>query len=463
MRTPTEIVWFRQYAEQHKCLWRQLAFGPSFGVARTSNGEIFVWGSCKPKEGGKSRSFLEPRPLLFDELGTSGRFQDVQCSETAIWALTNEGEVIVWERIPSVIMERASSPAAGPSAQLIRGGKRIGGMDQPCRQMAIGASHAVFLSEDGDCYCLGSNRCGECGADPAKHGAASACRLMRFPRHVNPVVRVGAGRSHSVVLGAEGQVLAWGDDSKIQLGLGDTRSNVGDERPWEGSRGFHRMKETGEPMAQAAVLRHGPQGASSSRARGTSAKRYGEFEAHVQWQPAFSMEIPLEYERQVHGIPYPPPDFLLCGDDFTLLQVRDSPDWFAPQEESNRIFCCGENGKGQCGRSLQSSQQIFSATKLPKCSSTQSVSCGSNHCAVVLQRVGHRKRELWAWGNNEQGQAGSSSTAVVCPANRVKVARDARVESAFCGFSTSAAICTQMPIKPKQAKDSSGKDDDDEE
>ncbi len=58
------------------------------------------------------------------------------------------------------------------------------------------------------------------------------------------------------------------------------------------------------------------------------------------------------------GIPYPPPSDLKCGDDFTLvlvgtrldcldvvfvpgilgmlhpLEVRDSPDWYPPEEES---------------------------------------------------------------------------------------------------------------------------------
>eukprot|EP00913_Durusdinium_trenchii_P024082 g22617.t1 len=50
----------------------------------------------------------------------------------------------------------------------------------------------------------------------------------------------------SVAVGAEGQCLSWGDDSKIQLGLGDTRSAVGEERPSSGSRGFLRQRQTGE-------------------------------------------------------------------------------------------------------------------------------------------------------------------------------------------------------------------------
>jgi len=105
------------------------------------------------------------------------------------------------------------------------------------------------------------------------------------------------------------------------------------------------------------------------------------------------------------------------------------------------MFCCGENGKGQCGRSMQAQQQILSATKLPRCSLTHSLSCGSNHCLAVLRRVGQKKQELWAWGSNDKGQAGGTA-GVTCPAARLRLPRDARIEAAWCGFSSSAVICS---------------------
>ncbi|CAE8581506.1 unnamed protein product, partial [Polarella glacialis] len=121
--------------------------------------------------------------------------------------------------------------------------------------------------------------------------------------------------------------------------------------------------------------------------------------------------------------------------------VRDSPDWFAPEEDSNRVFGCGENGRGQCGRNLQQQQQIFAACKLPKNSALLGLSCGSEHCVALLRRVGSRKRELWCWGCNEYGQAGGSNSGVVCPASRVRL-RGLQLEAVACGFSSSAVICS---------------------
>lgn len=385
---------------------------------------------------------MGPRPLVLEGGDSDVRFRDVQCSESAVWALTEAGQVIVWERMPAAISEGLRRRASS-----LTGGRRIAGLDAPVRAMSVGPSHAAFLTNEGEIYCLGSNRCGECGADPAVQGAAAACRRVQFPRHCEPIARVKCGRSHTVALGAEGQVLAWGDDSKIQLGLGDTRSNIGDERPWSGSRGFQNYLRGGEGMAPSSALRGGPDSPSFSRARSTATARYGEFEAHCQWRPSLMTDIPLEFERQVHGLQYPPPDALECGDDFTILVVRDSPDWFAPEEESHRLFCCGENGRGQCGRSLQASQQTLAAARLPKNSYAVGVSCGSSHCLALLRRVGARKRELWSWGSNAHGQASAASAGVVCPAARVLLPKDAGIEAAWCGFSTSAAICSDRALQ----------------
>lgn len=386
-------------------------------------------------------------------------FKDVQCSESAVWALTASGTVVVWQGLTQLLA--SGGTVAEPPC---RGAHILGGLDLPVRAMSVGPTHASFLQEDGELYCIGNNRCGQCGVHPSKHGeVVSKCRRQEFPRHITPIAMTHCGRSHTVAIGAEGQVLAWGDDSKIQLGLGDTRSNLEDDRPRTGSRGFLNKLRTGQEMAVSPTMRYGPGGSpndpsypSFSRAPSRTPGKYGEFEAHYQWKPALAMEIPLEFQRQAHGIPYPPPDGLLCGDDFTVLIVRDSPDWYPPEEETNRLFCCGENGKGQCGRALQRSQQTFAAVRLPRCSRTISASCGSAHCLALLSRTrSPRKLELWMWGTNEKGQAGSGKLGgTVCPAARLRLPRDARIELAWCGFSSSAAICSERLRRSRSSVDS---------
>eukprot|EP00747_Dinoflagellata_sp_TGD_P186870 gnl/TRDRNA2_/TRDRNA2_44217_c0_seq2.p1 gnl/TRDRNA2_/TRDRNA2_44217_c0~~gnl/TRDRNA2_/TRDRNA2_44217_c0_seq2.p1 ORF type:complete len:553 (+),score=70.66 gnl/TRDRNA2_/TRDRNA2_44217_c0_seq2:47-1705(+) len=444
VREPMEVCWFRKHAERHRCKWRQLAFGPSFGAARTDAGELFLWGSSRGKDG--ARRWVEPTDLKFEDGDPSLRFRDVQCSESAIWALTVDGDVVVWERVPELLEEnrlgrRPSSSSRSQAADTVRGGKRLGSLDQPVRMMSVGASHAAFVTEDGEVFCLGSNRSGECGADPSICPTTSSCRQIRFPRGVTPIVMVRCGRDHTVAISSEGSSWAWGDDSKIQLGLGDTRSNYGDERPRSGSRGYHNWLGGGEAMVTPSGLR-GIAGVPMGQVPGSGSAKYGEFDPHVQWKPAPMTYIPLEFERQVHGTPYPPANAMECGDDFTVLRVRDSPDWFSPEEESNRIFCCGENTRGQCGRSQQSTQQTFAAARLPRNSNTEGFSCGSAHCLSVLRRIGTEKREVWAWGANDHGQAAGGKKRCVCPTDRVKMPLEYQVKACWCGFSNSSLICT---------------------
>lgn len=349
-----------------------------------------------------------------------------------------------------------SETQTSSTTDVYRGGRQLGGLDgQRVVEMSVGATHAAFvLAGSGEVRCIGSNVHGECGVDPLTTPAATGLRRVPLPRLVGPAVQAACGRSHTLVLTAEGMPLSWGDDSRIQLGLGDTRSNFRDERPWSGSQGYIRYLQTGEQMAPTSAGRDlqrasGGSGFNTSRLqRSGSRSMYGEYEPHHQWQPQILQEIPLEHERQAHGIPYPPPDAVRCGDDFSVLMVRDSPDWFEGDMESNRLFCCGENGRGQCGRSLQASQQTFAAVRTPKNSKTETLSCGAAHClAVVRIKQKNNKRELWAWGSNAEGQAGGGKVAVICPAAKIRLpVKGVRIEAAWCDFASSAVICAAPPI-----------------
>jgi len=435
VRAPVEAQWFRLHAERHDCLWHQLAFGPNFGAARSSTGELFLWGSYR-KDANFGRRFMAPQLLRSD--GSQVRFRDVQCSETAVWGLTDEGEVLVWERVSEIIQE-----ATGSKKRPIRPGRVVEGFERPVRSMSIGSSHASFVIEDGELYCLGANRNGECGADPNKQPIVASLQRVQFAAGVTPILEATCGRSHTVALSSNGRSFAWGDDSKIQLGLGDTRSNFGDERPFSGSAGFHRKMETGEGMTPSSISRSGPGGGGGVASM--AAKKYTEYSPHCQEQPVMMQEIPLEFERQQHGIPYPPASGLVCGDDFTILIARDSPEWFSPEEETNRLFCCGDNERGQCGRSMQTAHQTFAACRTPRHSRTESASCGSGHCLAVLKRVGagSQKPELWVWGKNDKGQAAHPTVSWVCPAKRIRVGHGMHIEVAWCGSSSSGVICTE--------------------
>lgn len=361
------------------------------------------------------------------------RFRDVQCSESTIWAVTEDGQVVVWEQVPAMMAEACDRP--------FRKGRVVHGLGK-VRHMAVGSGHAAFITDEGGICCIGRNNLGQCALDPKLSEAATKVVTVPFPSYMLPAQHVACGKAHTTVVTALGTAFAWGDDSRIQLGCGDTRSKDGDNRPWSGGRGYIQFREAGVPMAPSSVSL---EGGAKPFAKGIMQRGvyYAEHHPHLQWRPVAMQELPLEFERQVHGTPYPPPDGILCGDEFTALVVKDSPDWYAPEEETNRVFCCGENSQGQCGRSSQTQQQTFGAVKLPRCSKTEVVSCGSNHCMAILRRMETPfKREVWTWGSNARGQVGVAKTGCICPAARLRLPQNARAEAAFCGFDSSGVICS---------------------
>ena len=80
------------------------------------------------------------------------------------------------------------------------------------------------------------------------------------------------------------------------------------------------------------------------------------------------------------------------------------------------VFGCGENGSGQCGRSMHQQQQadavalhqpsesgeVWSQVRLPKHSRVDQLRCGQAHCLALL-----KDGRLFAWGGNPQGQVGN--------------------------------------------------------
>ena len=99
---------------------------------------------------------------------------------------------------------------------------QLPGLDAPVVAVAAGGAHALAVTASGAVYSWGDNSRGQLGratdpTDPA-YAPASLPGRVAFPPG-NPAVGVAAGRAHSLVLLAGGQVLGFGDNTARQLGL----------------------------------------------------------------------------------------------------------------------------------------------------------------------------------------------------------------------------------------------------
>lgn len=89
--------------------------------------------------------------------------------------------------------------------------------------VAAGANHSLALGADGIIYAWGGNQFGELGdGTSAQRGLPVATMLPNGVR----AVTIAAGFYHSLAVGANGRLYAWGDNSYGQLGLGSSAAPI---------------------------------------------------------------------------------------------------------------------------------------------------------------------------------------------------------------------------------------------
>ncbi|CAJ1887987.1 unnamed protein product [Cylindrotheca closterium] len=91
----------------------------------------------------------------------------------------------------------------------------------PIKGICAGYWHAMALTEAGEIYSWGCNRNSQCGMKPTKDPPTlTAPQRVRFElQRTNPkIVKLSAGRSHSVALDDKGAVYCWGSCSFGQCG-----------------------------------------------------------------------------------------------------------------------------------------------------------------------------------------------------------------------------------------------------
>ena len=93
--------------------------------------------------------------------------------------------------------------------------------------IAVGLSHSVVLSADGEVYAVGANNKGQLGNGTIRNSGFSATPVMVDLSGVDgQVVAIDAGDTHTLLLTDNGKVYGFGDNSYGQLGFASEVENV---------------------------------------------------------------------------------------------------------------------------------------------------------------------------------------------------------------------------------------------
>ncbi|KAF8820738.1 regulator of chromosome condensation (RCC1) repeat-containing protein [Cardiosporidium cionae] len=440
IREPLKIPWF----EETPFEWKAIHFGPHFGAAVNGKGEMYLWGSFLDDR--NERVFVDPFQL---EIG--GSIIDAQNSvfsplktkakviKSTIYGLT----VHIWEDVKEILewqnsrksrntsqgsskmagneAIKHSSPSSSPSPSdsnlvalenqrlssttdnssdrslyalhyhLLKGFPSNSWFsNRRIASISVGHAHAAFITNTGELFCCGDNSYGQCGQNPVTDGSIPfhSPKQVEFRYPVAAIKKAACGAKHTLVQDKDGRVHSFGDDSKIQLLLGDTRSRA----PVKADHSVYQ-KPALPPV-------------SNSRA----AVSYAAFEKHYQHSPVKILDPPAYSKTD----PLPQILDIFAGAEFSLLKYRDISTGSSFDKEANSLFCGGENMYGQCGRILNKQQQSLASVRLPLRTMNTITSCGSNHCITNIF-----PDLLFGWGFNNHGQIGPGPLLVNPPARLV--------------------------------------------
>lgn len=191
--------------------------------------------------------------------------------------------------------------------------------DVKFKEIASGGSHTLGVGMDGLLYAWGSNDSGQLG-----NGTTTAANT---PQHIivgTNVAKIACGAAHSVAMSPNGKLCAWGDNDYGQLGNGTTDDS-----------------DRAKPVTVANVV--------------------------------FAD--------------------IACGDNFTVALTNDG-----------KIYAWGDNTFGQLGNGTNTASSTPQLIDVPGVTFTK-IACGSGH-VMALSSDG----QLYAWGLNDYGQLGNGTT-----------------------------------------------------
>ncbi len=263
--------------------------------------------------------------------------------------------------------------------------------------IAAGKSQSFAIDRNGRLWGWGENRQGQLGDG----SAGSGCQLTpKLVSGLPPLAAVAAGDTHTVALGRDGRVWAWGNNSRGQLGIG--------------------------PVAESRVPTLVP-GLTDVKA---IAACYAFTILALKADGSIWMWGDDRNFGNGAGDPLPTPTKISVIPGAQSLSLSLWSDSVFVVSSGGQVFAWGGNARGQLGNGSFGHQSVPAA--IPGLTGVSVLAAGS-YSPLALKSDG----SLLAWGGNEDGQLGDGTFAT----------------SAVPGLVTSPGADRPLDLDPGRAKD----------
>ena len=280
-------------------------------------------------------------------------------------------------------------------------------------QVSAGYWHSLALGSDGNVYAWGYNNAGRLG-DGTTTDRDAPVRVKTPDRKAYPdlpadftYLQVSGGGWHSLAVGSDGNVYAWGDNSSGQLGNGtsNTYPNTTPVRVKTPDRSTYPDLPADFTYLQvSAGYWHSMALGSDGNVYAWGDNQYGQLGDGTRDDKHAPVRVKTPDRKTYPDLPA----------DFTYLQVSAGYFHSLALGSDGNVYAWGRNDDGQLGNNSSGNYANSSvpvrvrdpANPRDKSKGLQAaqVSAGS-HLSLALGSDGN----TWAWGNNQYGQLGNDS------------------------------------------------------
>ncbi len=345
-----------------------LAAGFGYSLTLGSDGKLYAWGANHDGQLGNGSMTNSNTPVEVG-LPTGLALAAVAAGQAHSLALGSDGKLYAWGRnsdgqLGNGSMTNSTTPVeAGLFAGLA------------LTAVSAGAAHSLALGSDGKLYAWGFNFSGQLGN--GSNTPSSIPVVVRLPAGVKTTA-VSAGEAHNLALGSDGKLYAWGFNSSGQLGNGSASNR--------NTPVVVRLPGGVTPTTAVAAA------AAHSLALGSDGKLYA-WGANHHGQLGNGSNTPSTIPVVVRLPAGVKPTAVAAAAAHSLALGSDG-----------KLYAWGSNLFGQLGNGSTTGSTVPVVVSLPAGVTTTAVAAGQWHGLALAS-----DRKLYAWGKNRSGELGNGS------------------------------------------------------
>lgn len=203
-------------AEAAGTRWAQVAAGCSHTLALTADGRLYSWGHNVFGQLGDGTIFTRPQAAAAVQLPAgAGAITRIAAGNSYSLALTATGQLYTWgNNAEGQLGDGSTGQHSRPVAVSLPRKSTATGW----AQVAVGASHTLALTTDGQLYGWGCNKAGQLARLNGNCFARPVAISLPAKAQPGTWARIAAGQAHSLAVMADGRRYTWGTPDAKPLG-----------------------------------------------------------------------------------------------------------------------------------------------------------------------------------------------------------------------------------------------------